>query len=688
MDLVHKSYATANNVFRKSLNNFRLESKSANENRTDSDSKMLTYEEFSFKQFKHQLWQCFVDVKTIDVKLPVFSSVSERFNACFPSSRSTKDLLKLDKCDECWEDGLDDFGYLPSLPSLGKSDAEIISYLPGDNGSITYIQEHYQENQLIAIRVRSDSWSSCDTAEDDVSFWESEFFSYLDTMNINRHEFMVCLDELVLPFCNHPRVQALADALFTAEGLPLDEGEELLGCMVGKYWEWNPSEVLDDFEAAVERRMKFYKALDARLALTELTYEQYDELEMQIFLFVQCTLPPRTVAGLTTALEEGLLTLNIELDTIRTLFGSLQLLVQVGPYETLLSAHSDNIDTTDEFAPLIEDTKYPKVGEEICTSHWGKIFRLQDFNSNLVLKVVSLMKWERKKNGLDRWNDDVAVEIAAHRYLSSLNIPNIVEFVAVTKDVQNLYYYQEAGVELFNMVQQHRGRYWNQWNKTLKFKPMEYHLTHASPWETRAKTIFRGIFEGVQALHNMGITHRDIKLENLVCVGEGGELVGKLIDFGVTLRYGEWEKDDFQARGQVGTYPFFSPEMAFNGRQTEAGGRRIRLSNYDHYDDSKNDIWTLGLAVWCFCTGVHLWEHISNRDARFSVATSGRFDFVKTRSKYIGIRYLARRFGKERNEMMTNDLVDFLENILQPEDERLTVAECLDHPWLLEQTQV
>lgn len=46
-------------------------------------------------------------------------------------------------------------------------------------------------------------------------------------------------------------------------------------------------------------------------------------------------------------------------------------------------------------------------------------------------------------------------------------------------------------------------------------------------------TIFRGILEGVQIIHNSNICHADLKLENVVV---DGNLKPKIIDFDLSIQ--------------------------------------------------------------------------------------------------------------------------------------------------------
>jgi serine/threonine protein kinase len=252
-------------------------------------------------------------------------------------------------------------------------------------------------------------------------------------------------------------------------------------------------------------------------------------------------------------------------------------------------------------------------------------------------------------------------------------------------DNLNVYYYQERGVELFTSVKKHRDKFWDQWKITLASKPKGYHLQHKSLWEQRMTKIFRGVFEAVAFLHSQKIVHRDLKLENMVAVGSEGNLTGKLIDFGVTLRHGEWEAD-MQNHGRVGTYPFMSPEMSFNNCQEKATKVGITIEDFESYNGASNDVWTLAHALWSYSMGVLLWTDISTTDARFTIATRARFcaDPSPWRFRSVGLRYLATRYGPNRTNMCTENLIDLMEKILCPEKTRLTAQQCLEHPWFKE----
>jgi len=89
------------------------------------------------------------------------------------------------------------------------------------------------------------------------------------------------------------------------------------------------------------------------------------------------------------------------------------------------------------------------------------------------------------------------------------------------------------------------------------------------------------VAEGLQAVHEAGIIHRDLKSPNIMVDGKG---IARLMDFGVAKRFGE---GTVTATGNiVGTPEYMSPE--------QAQGRRL---------DYRSDIYALGIVAYEMFTG-------------------------------------------------------------------------------------
>ena len=93
--------------------------------------------------------------------------------------------------------------------------------------------------------------------------------------------------------------------------------------------------------------------------------------------------------------------------------------------------------------------------------------------------------------------------------------------------------------------------------------------------------MYRNIVSAVNALHNKGIIHRDIKAENIL-IGPGR--IAKLCDFNTVLdsreRHMMWEE------AEIGTLEYMAPEIHLTGRATE-----------------RSDIFSLGVLGYKMITG-------------------------------------------------------------------------------------
>jgi serine/threonine protein kinase len=98
------------------------------------------------------------------------------------------------------------------------------------------------------------------------------------------------------------------------------------------------------------------------------------------------------------------------------------------------------------------------------------------------------------------------------------------------------------------------------------------------------------ILNGVTYLHNMGLAHRDLKLDNVV-VNEHG--IMKIIDFGsaAVFRY-PFENDIVLASGIVGSDPYLAPEVYDSSK----------------YDPQPTDIWSIAIIFCCMTLRRFPWK--------------------------------------------------------------------------------
>jgi serine/threonine protein kinase len=101
--------------------------------------------------------------------------------------------------------------------------------------------------------------------------------------------------------------------------------------------------------------------------------------------------------------------------------------------------------------------------------------------------------------------------------------------------------------------------------------------------------VFRQIADGVEYLHEMGLAHRDLKLDNCVMSSEN---VVKLIDFGTATVFHYPGKTHTPATGIVGSDPYLAPEVL----------------NGDSYDPRKTDVWSVAIIFLCMVLRRFPWK--------------------------------------------------------------------------------
>jgi hypothetical protein len=91
------------------------------------------------------------------------------------------------------------------------------------------------------------------------------------------------------------------------------------------------------------------------------------------------------------------------------------------------------------------------------------------------------------------------------------------------------------------------------------------------PWRD-ALDILRGMLLGLRHAHERGVVHRDIKPDNIYLARKDGDLIIKLLDFGIAkLRAGTADDPASTRAGlTVGTPAYLSPEQAVGGEITPA----------------------------------------------------------------------------------------------------------------------
>jgi serine/threonine protein kinase len=98
--------------------------------------------------------------------------------------------------------------------------------------------------------------------------------------------------------------------------------------------------------------------------------------------------------------------------------------------------------------------------------------------------------------------------------------------------------------------------------------------------ENRVREIAFQLAQGIKYLHNYGIVHRDLKLENIMMTDNTEQAMAKIVDFGLAKIMGPQEN----ANEPFGTLGYVAPEI-------------LQKKPYSF----KCDIWSLGCIVYALC---------------------------------------------------------------------------------------
>jgi len=170
--------------------------------------------------------------------------------------------------------------------------------------------------------------------------------------------------------------------------------------------------------------------------------------------------------------------------------------------------------------------------------------------------------------------------------------------------------------------------------------------------EAVARKFFEQVIDGVLFIHGHGICHLDLSLENLLM--HDGYV--KICDFGLARQMPEPDASfDGVAANKPGKIGYMSPEI-FGGQS---------------FHGFQADVYSCGVILFIMLTGVPPYQFPSKGDARFKLIYSGE------------IRHLLRRWNFYPGVLSENS-VDLLSKMLCPPENRLTIAQVLQHPFFTE----
>ncbi|KAI4103299.1 MAG: hypothetical protein L6R37_003927 [Teloschistes peruensis] len=168
--------------------------------------------------------------------------------------------------------------------------------------------------------------------------------------------------------------------------------------------------------------------------------------------------------------------------------------------------------------------------------------------------------------------------------------------------------------------------------------------------EDESRSVFIQLFQGIRYLHERNIVHRDIKPENILLADKN--LSVKLADFGLAKIIGE---HSFTTT-LCGTPSYVAPEILENNRHRKYT-RAV-------------DVWSLGVVLYiCLCGFPPFSDELYTRENPYNLSQQikmGRFDYPSPYWDSVG-----------------DPALDLIDRMLTVDiDKRITIDECLEHPWI------
>ncbi|KAL2365595.1 hypothetical protein RJZ56_001472 [Blastomyces dermatitidis] len=279
--------------------------------------------------------------------------------------------------------------------------------------------------------------------------------------------------------------------------------------------------------------------------------------------------------------------------------------------------------------PKIRDTnkfrQQYRILQQLGKGHFASVYLCVERSTG---DKFAVKRFERRPGDSQRAdNDGLKQEIAV---LMSVNHPNVLCLKDTFDESDGVYLVLELAPEgeLFNWI-----------------------VANQKLTESEARHVFTQLFKGLKYLHERNIVHRDIKPENILLVDD--RLTVKLADFGLAKIIGE---DSFTTT-LCGTPSYVAPEILEENPRHRKYSRAV-------------DIWSLGVVLYiCLCGFPPFSDELYTRENPYTLADQiklGRFDYPAPYWDSVG-----------------DPALDLIDRMLTVDfDKRITIDECLEHPWL------
>lgn len=275
----------------------------------------------------------------------------------------------------------------------------------------------------------------------------------------------------------------------------------------------------------------------------------------------------------------------------------------------------------------------------------SNVFAVKVIDKKKLLQITTKGMRNGRTNLLTQLKQEIEI-------LDKLRHPHIIKLFGMFESETTLYVVTEycSGGELFSFLTQQR------------FGVLQ---------ESLAKKLVKQVTSAVSYMHENGIIHRDIKLENILLLRNEDEEDGitlKIIDFGLAKATGYMlskhnlenqrvESVKGRAKTFFGTLGYLAPEMFLK-------------KTYNH----SVDVWALGILTYVLLCGNFPFD-----DSPSQISKLRNNRKINLRERY-RVKYPSRVRKK-----LSAEAKDFLTQLLDPNPTtRIPAQKALQHPWLMD----
>jgi len=284
--------------------------------------------------------------------------------------------------------------------------------------------------------------------------------------------------------------------------------------------------------------------------------------------------------------------------------------------------------------------KIYRSGLMVGKGGFGEVYFSYNLSTNLICATKRVRRdrstrfFLKSKSHL-QIEDDKLVEA---RIIKDVCHPNIVGVYDVIIDREYFYIVLEyaSGGDLLGRINNVTSHDWN---------------------EQKAQFYFIQAALATNHLHSLGITHRDIKLQNMLLMDHRSFTQLKLSDFGLSKILND---EVSYMKTLVGTPHYLAPELI----------KALVNTSQDCHYHSKVDLWALGVVLFMLLVRRYPF-YAENRDLLYSKILQRSYSFRQ--DLWGGVSELAK---------------NVVTKLLQPEEERIDSFSLLQQPWVKNEEMV